>query len=461
MKRLKKLLKWTAVILGALVAFALIANAYLVWTTGSRLEQQLSALRAAGEPLTLADLKPKPVPPDNNAATYLRQAEAQVEAIENTTQTAEIALLRTGNNRSYLYPMPPRIQKIFRTVFDANPKAVPLIEQAAACSDHNPQLNYSASDPGLLIADLLPTMQQLRADSRVLQAWVFLLVAEGKHDEAMQAALANFRLSTHFERCPGIASYIGAFYVRGIAIHSANLVLQVGSVSKRVRDALDDELAAQERMEGYVHALKSDRALTVDYFAQPSFREYCSGSPFGNCWLIGRWVWNERESKYLDKMQSLLDLASKPIPCDEIKRMINEVDSKPITADSLDNWDFSHAIPITSLQIASCRAAIRCLRVLNALQTHMSPGSDTIPKLTELGLPPETTTDPFNGEPLHVKKTPQGWLVYSVGWNFKDDGGKLDAPNNTGDVGIGPPPTAKSDEPDKNKSHPVLKPPKP
>ena len=49
---------------------------------------------------------------------------------------------------------------------------------------------------------------------------------------------------------------------------------------------------------------------------------------------------------------------------------------------------------------------IRCLRVLNALQTHVPAGSNEIPKLTELGLPAETTTDPFNGEPLHVKKTP-------------------------------------------------------
>jgi len=92
---------------------------------------------------------------------------------------------------------------------------------------------------------------------------------------------------------------------------------------------------------------------------------------------------------------------------------------------------------------------IRCLRVLNALQAHVPAGSDKIPKLTELGLPVETTTDPFNGEPLHIKKLPQGWLVYSVGRNFRDDGGKVDDPNN-GDVGVGPPlPTAKPGEPAK------------
>ena len=38
-------------------------------------------------------------------------------------------------------------------------------------------------------------------------------------------------------------------------------------------------------------------------------------------------------------------------------------------------------------------------------------GSDKTPKLTDLGLPAEATTDPYTGDPLHVKKTPKGWLV--------------------------------------------------
>ena len=85
---------------------------------------------------------------------------------------------------------------------------------------------------------------------------------------------------------------------------------------------------------------------------------------------------------------------------------------------------------------------IRCLRVLNALQTHVPEGSDEVPKLSELGLPAETTTDPYTGDPLHVKKLPQGWLIYSVGKNFVDDGGKFDDEHS--DVGVGPPlPAAK------------------
>ncbi len=83
MKRLKKILQWTAIVLGGLVAIGLVANACFVWITDTRLERQLAEIRAAGDPISLTDLARKPIPPEKNAATFLRQAEAGVDAMHN------------------------------------------------------------------------------------------------------------------------------------------------------------------------------------------------------------------------------------------------------------------------------------------------------------------------------------------------------------------------------------------
>ena len=48
MKRLKKILKWTGIVLGGLVAIGLVANACFIWITDTRLERQLATIRAAG-----------------------------------------------------------------------------------------------------------------------------------------------------------------------------------------------------------------------------------------------------------------------------------------------------------------------------------------------------------------------------------------------------------------------------
>jgi hypothetical protein len=60
MTRLKKILKWTGIVLGGLVLIGLVANAVFVWTTDARLERQLAAIREAGDPVTLAELAPNP-----------------------------------------------------------------------------------------------------------------------------------------------------------------------------------------------------------------------------------------------------------------------------------------------------------------------------------------------------------------------------------------------------------------
>jgi hypothetical protein len=91
------------------------------------------------------------------------------------------------------------------------------------------------------------------------------------------------------------------------------------------------------------------------------------------------------------------------------------------------------------------RALSRSLRVLNALQARVGTASDQIPRLDELGLPATALLDPFNDEPLHVVKRPEGWMVYSVGMNGVDDGGPLDLGS---DVGVGPIVSAAKDEAD-------------
>ena len=86
------------------------------------------------------------------------------------------------------------------------------------------------------------------------------------------------------------------------------------------------------------------------------------------------------------------------------------------------------------------QALVRAVQIINALQKKSPIDGDKIPTMAELGLPDEAGIDPFNGEPMIIKKLPDGWLVYSVGENLKDDGGKVEEEANGPplDVGFGP-----------------------
>ncbi len=100
--------------------------------------------------------------------------------------------------------------------------------------------------------------------------------------------------------------------------------------------------------------------------------------------------------------------------------------------------DFVPAMQATYDAATRSRALVRSLRVLTALQARA--GDKGVPKLSDLGLPGAATLDPYNGQPLRVKRLAEGWLVYSVGKNLTDDGGKFE---DFSDAGLGPPPAVR------------------
>ena len=75
MQRLKRILKWSGIALAGLIAILLVANALFVGITDARLERQLTAIREAGDPISLAEvLDVTPISPEKNAAVYLERA---------------------------------------------------------------------------------------------------------------------------------------------------------------------------------------------------------------------------------------------------------------------------------------------------------------------------------------------------------------------------------------------------
>jgi hypothetical protein len=451
MKRWKKILKWTAVAFGALIAILLIANAIFVGITDSRLSGQLAEIKSAGEPLSLADLARKPIPPDANAATYLRRAEADVTAIES-----EIEQWRTAhkdpNFWDYLYsewdyspsherrPMPEEMRKAINAIYAAHPRAIPLLRQGADCPDYDAQLDYTLP-PDEFIAKLMLVVSGLRNDARVLRYRSRLLLLDGEYEEAARLGLVNFKLARHAERSPLVIGYLVALTIQGMAVDSANQVLQAGPVSKEVHQLLDAELALQERMDGLPSTIKSERAFLLD-----TFRSF----PRRNFWLGIRGYWNRQESSCLDVLKTFLTLAERQQSNDQAGKSIwkSNAANPPIAASGALASQLMPSWQAICQAIMRVQSTIRCLRVVNALQTYVAVGSSATPNLSDLGLPAATTTDPFNGQPLHLKKTPQGWVVYSVGRNERDDGGNLDMHDlDNCDFGVGPPvPVAKDDK---------------
>jgi hypothetical protein len=418
MKRFRKILKWIGIITGATIAILLISNAWFVWSTGTRLEARLAALRQAGEPVQLVDLAHEPIPPETNADVFLRRAADDLDAIEKE-------LAASYPKRGYpTGELTPAEQEKLEKLFAAYPGVMPLLEQAADCPDSDPQLDTTRL-PSHYLEPYMNHSTKHRALIRVSRARSAWLLSRGRADEALAGQIVILRLTRHWRREPLLIGYFITAVCEQSAMDEANRVLQRSPVSPAARQALDTELALHDSMEGYTWALRSERAFNLS-----SFQEI----PGAGFWLT-RGFSNHLALRLLDLYARHLDDASRPYA-----QVIAGWKSDPPRGGGLN--PYGPLVTLLQPGLASSRepadrvrAMSRSLRILNALQVRVPSGGDKVPQLNDLGLPAETTIDPFNGRPLRVEKVPEGWMVYSVGSNGVDDGGKLDQRT---DVGVGP-----------------------
>ena len=141
----------------------------------------------------LADLAHPPIPPEKNAATYLRRAEAGIDAI---LQRLEPIPSREYNETRD--SAPDYLREALAAEFSKHPDVIPLLQQAADCPDYDPQFDYTVANVGVFITNVLPVVQVNRKYSYIIAFRVRQFVVEGKYDEALRTALILFRLSRHF-----------------------------------------------------------------------------------------------------------------------------------------------------------------------------------------------------------------------------------------------------------------------
>lgn len=432
MKYVWRALKFAGLFVGALVAVALVVGGFVNWRSDVRFEQQLSQLRAEGQPVRISDLAGKPIAPEDNAVTYLRRAKDDLEAIQKEVGAAEDAAPQADQEAMDEGRLTPALVGPVRAALEAYPAGVALVLRAADCRDYASPLDFT-TDARTFQEALLSQVGLSRAAVRVLNYRAMLLAAEGKPDESLATSIAMLRLTRHFDREPTMVSHMVALAYRGVYLPSVNRVLRTGAVSAAAHDALEEELKRHDLVEAAREALRTERAfgltLIHDMFADKRIG-----------WLP--WVKKYR-SDYVDDIGQVIEVASSPPwPSAPREKFTTAVERSGTRVQLL-------APGLQAMQDAVCRAQaqLRCLRILNVLTRSNLPADAAEPKLTDLGLPADVLVDPYNGEPLRLKKLPEGWLIYSVGKNLKDDGGKVAEIDEYKDVGLGPP--VDHDEPER------------
>jgi hypothetical protein len=421
---MKRILTW----IGALLALAIVGNTMMAWRVNSQQSARLAAIRAAGLPASIAELRPAPVPDSLNAAAVIEAATPAINAFGGSHVNF---LDRTPLGKAYGaindHQLPTVEQAAaMRAILDQHAALDAAITQAAARNVWASRADFTL-DHTQFLATGINGIQTIRGAGRYAAWQIAVLAREGKTDDAVRRGVDLLKLARLHESNPTLVSYLVTIAVRGVAAHALNQALRSGPVSAEVRAALDAELARDDDPQSFIKALVTERAVALEAMGPMNSQV----PPLVVAWL--GWPVKQQYMGAYDLLDVVIVEAKQP--WQQFRRAIvsGNLNSAPrgTLGDLL--WPGLRAgVEARTRDLAQ----IRALRILNALQGFGEAQGREASGLADLGLPADATVDPYSGQPLLLKHGGGGWIVYSVGQNSRDDGGALN--DQRLDVGIGP-----------------------
>lgn len=405
--------------LALLAAVGLVVNGTLAWRAEWRLKSRLAAIRAGGDPASIAELAPAVIPDDENAAAMIEQILPRLKEFGkeygrffNTPLGKEYGAAGDRDE-----PATAEQIEAIRAIL-ANYKDVEeALIQASECEQFASRLDFSL-DHTEFLEQLLDHVQEARTGTRFLGWRGEVLLADGQHEQAIENGLRALRLARLHQNEPTLVAFLVAIAMRGIANEQIYDALAAGPIPPELHAALDTELALQDDPKRFARMLKDERAVGADWI-HSHFR--LSGAPSSVAHTLG-WQLKGFQVGVLDAMGEYIEQAERPLHELRGRFDYGDLPSPPtghgVLADLL-----IPAVKAAFQANARSLAVSRALRINNALREFAEKNGREATGLEELNLPKEATVDPYSGGPLKLKQTEGGWIVYSVMENGTDDGG--------------------------------------
>jgi hypothetical protein len=415
-------------IMGLAIAVAIVGALAWSFYLQRSFSGRIAAIRAAGDPASLAELAPRPIPPEEDAAAQLAGVAKRIDAFAaDHGKFFKSPLGKAYDQRNDVgEPLTAEQAAAIKAILAKYGDLDDAIAKAAACPRYASRLDYS-NWPGFQTAQI-DVVQNIRTVTRFLQWQSEIAVSEGRSADAAEKGLEQLRLAKLFESEPLLVSRLVVDAIRNSAAQSLYDALTSGTISEELHDKLDEELARQDDSAGLVQTLKEERAYSITALDEQSGR-------------MGRLVINTIGWPVKSMHNGVLRWYEAVLP--DIGKPWYQFHSGPTSRAFQTPTGFGTLTDLLSPAVHASYEAenrttanARSLRIYNALRQYDVKNGREANGLAGLGLPPEATIDPFSGKPLLLKHTDGGWIIYSVGRDGKDDGGSL---KDQKDCGVGPP----------------------
>lgn len=441
-RRLLKIGKWLLILL----LVSAVVNGVLTVLTGNRYAAAVEKIRASGDPVSILELAGPTVPRDDNAALVYKDVFDKIDAKSNARAMDVIGCVPVKEETDRIWDPKCKIEppdgssaKAFRSpTFWADAQLA-----VDRLSDLRPSIEAAAAKPACQwtvrweegFNALLPHYPHIRAVCRLLAAEAILAARSGRQDEALKKVALMFRIGEQTCDDPILIAVIVKCSICKAANNTLLAVMKYKPLTPDQTAAFNAILEKTDYGREYARSLKSERALTMW-----GFDCIMSGGLTDLLQAIGAdRIPNRFESKALAYLAKPLLYSDGRIALDHISRQI-AIGEQPYRTKAQLRLDQSlRKVPWYAVLTRSCmpqfaqvRARIDEARTQTALtqvviaaqQYRAKIGSYPV-SLEELRAKTQWAMpwDPFSGKDFIYRQSGNGFIVYSIGRNLKDDGG--------------------------------------
>jgi hypothetical protein len=431
-RKVNKVIRWIACV--ALVVFA-------VWrvTLYREVHARFVRLRSGGSPVSGAELNtwPRTVPDAENGALIMTQAFALLRTFPDrrSNEIDQPYILSRTNQWS------AATRAMVEEYVQTNAAALAKAREALA----RPRFRYPV-DYSYGFDTQRPELSPLKTLARAAALRAALEAEEGHVDEWPAEVDLGLGIAGTLECQPDLLSLLVHHSIVGTAVKATERSLNRSAPADEPAAELEAALARAGETNLLPFALAGERAMTIPFFRmnwseihhasndtadnRPRPSQRYSGKPNPLFWLSGFF---ERDLNYfLATMEESMPVAELPPP--QSLRLTNEFEFASETAAK------RHYLLSSMLLPAFGRAAVRGAST-RALGEDAATGlaverfrrargkmPDSLGEVTPQFLA-AVPTDPFDGAPLRYRRLASGYVIYSLGADGHDDGGREPPPS--------------------------------
>lgn len=425
-RRARRIRPWHVLVVVAVVLVGAVLGLRWHWKRGFR--KRIAAIAAAGYPVTPEELDAWYEAPQSgeNAADWVLDAATFLNELPRKKRGSLERIVSNGNDRlSRRVPIPEDTKRLLVAHVRDNGKALELLHRAAGVEESRYPMRFSE---GLANAFLLH-LTDVQKGCLLLCLEAVACGEAGDGDGATRAMEAAFGVARTLGEEPALGSQMVRSWMQDRVVASMARVLYAMALSDGQLKRLESAIAQAYDPDGMVRGFAGLQCLCLDMFERPesvdpdAFRDLPAPAFLEAYCALGLAA---REGIiFLEMTGDYIEAAQLPTPerCGAFEAIGVRYRARQKGGVLLGElWGGQMLTPVDVQCLANLRMALVALAV-ERYRLGLGHWPESLAELVPdyLDSVPE---DPFDGEPVRYRRLDSGFVVYSVGEDGVDDGGK-------------------------------------